>query len=124
MYSDKKRDKCPICGSYRFTPQFQVPFPNYSSMGWRGFSLKSTLDVPAWVIVKCLDCSVRYPNPFPTEKDITNYYALQMEPTDWEIEHYVEVSLQERATRARLVESLEVLNGSAGSLLEIGCAAG
>ena len=117
-------DVCPICGSGDFEPLFQVPFPLHTSFDGKGFPLDFKLDVPAWRIVRCNGCSVRYPNPCPTKESITRYYADQQEPNDWEMEHYVEIPQKGRDAWADFARNLTILNGKPGSLLEIGCAAG
>ncbi len=108
-----------------FTPLFQVPFPTHSRLPGRGFPLEAVLDVPAWRIVRCHDCTVGYPNPRPTDESIRGYYAQQMEPNDWEVENYVEIPQKARQSWTRFAARLTALrHGVPGRLLEIGCAAG
>ncbi len=115
---------CPICGSGEFEPLFQVPFPKHTSFEGKGFPLSFKLDVPSWRIVKCKGCSVRYPNPYPSKESIVRYYADQLEPSDWEMEHYVDIPQKGRESWARFARNLTLLNKGPGSMLEIGCAAG
>ncbi len=116
---------CPICGCEAFTPLFQVPFPEHSRRPGRGFALDVVLDVPAWRIVRCHDCTVGYPNPRPTPGAIRDYYARQAEPSDWEVENYVEIPPKARASWMDFAARLTALRGGTpGRLLEIGCAAG
>jgi 2-polyprenyl-3-methyl-5-hydroxy-6-metoxy-1,4-benzoquinol methylase len=115
---------CPICGCREFTPLFQVPFPDHSKSPGKGFPLEQKLDVPAWRIVRCHDCSVEYPNPRPSEESIRSYYANQLEPSDWEVENYVDIPQRGRDSWAHFAKLLTALRGKPGSLLEVGCAAG
>jgi len=118
------RDVCPICGGGDYEPLFQVPFPCHTSLKGNGFPLDIKLDVPAWRIVRCSECSVRYPNPLPTKEAIHRYYADQQEPNDWEMINYVEIPEKARQSWSGFAERLTRLNGKPGSILEIGCAAG
>ena len=116
---------CPICGCESFTPLFQVPFPDHSRRPGRGFPLDAVLDVPAWRIVRCHECTAGYPNPRPTAEAIRDYYARQAEPSDWEMENYVEIPPKARESWMGFAARLTALRGgSPGRLLEIGCAAG
>lgn len=115
---------CPICGCAEFEPLFQVPFPKHTSFEGKGFPLDFKLDVSAWRIVRCLGCSVRYPNPCPSKESITRYYADQQEPSDWEMVNYVEIPEKGRKAWAKFARNITLLNGRPGSMLEIGCAAG
>ena len=119
-----KADVCPICGSSSFEPLFQVPFPYHTKFEGKGFPLDFKLEVPAWRIVHCNGCSVCYPNPLPTRESINHYYADQQEPSDWEMENYVNISQKGKDSWAKFVRNLTILNGGPGALLEIGCAAG
>lgn len=115
---------CPICGDSRATRHFQVPFPNHSATGRRGFAPAESVDVSTWIISRCRGCTAEYARPRPTVRDITDFYATQLRPNEWEQTHFVEISEDEQKGWARFARKLTALRGSPGSMLEIGCAAG
>lgn len=117
-------DCCPICGNTRYARLFQVPFPVPSATARRGFPLKEEVDVPTWIIARCQNFSVEYVCPRPTVKTITDFYATQLNPNDWEQEHYVEMHPRSRQEWDRFAAKLTTLCGAPSSILEIGCAAG
>jgi SAM-dependent methyltransferase len=67
---------------------------------------------------------VHFVDPMPSEAEIVGFYAEQMEPNEWEIEHYVHVRSEEAVAWNRFAERLTRLNGGPGRMLEVGCAAG
>ncbi len=115
---------CPVCASPSFDPLFLAPFPDYGDDGRRAYELGSTPPVATWRIVRCQGCTAAYPNPYPSAESISDYYASQTEPNDFEIAHYVEVSEHEREHWAGFARRVVSLKPGTGKLLEIGCAAG
>ncbi len=82
--------------------------------------------VPSWHMVECEECGAVSPRPYPTADDIRSYYADALDPSDWEIDHYVQKDLTAGALdgEAAMAEKITRLNGGPGRLLEVGCAAG
>ena len=117
-------EACPVCRSTDFTPLFLAPFPDYADDGRRAYELGTEPPVPTWRIVRCNGCTAAYPNPYPAAADVSEYYATAVEPNEFELEYYIEVSQHERDHWAGFARRLDALKSNPGKLLEIGCAAG
>lgn len=117
-------EACPVCRSTDFTPLFLAPFPEYANDGRRAYELGTRPPVPTWRIVRCNECTAGYPNPYPDAQDIADYYANAVEPNEFEMEHYVEVSQHERDHWAGFARRVIASKPQPGKLLEVGCAAG
>ncbi len=115
---------CPICQGSIQKPLFKVPFPKPSSTGKTGFHLTDFIDVPALTFVRCEICSVQFASPLPSKETVYSYYNSQLEPNDWEKEHYVEMNNQSVEGWDRFAKHITELNSKPGRLLEVGCAAG
>lgn len=117
-------ESCPICASPQIFPSFRVSFPDWGPNGKPAWPIDVEPPVPHWVIARCGDCGLGFPNPLPAQDIIDSFYADQHEPNAWEVEHYIEATAEESAYWSRFVERLTGLVGRPGSLLEIGPAAG
>lgn len=115
---------CPVCGATESTPLFLAPFPAYADDGKRAYPSSSTPPVACWRMVRCADCGAGYPSPYPDESEIRDYYASQTEPSEYEMQYYVEVSQHERDHWADFARRVTDLRATPGRLLEVGCAAG
>jgi SAM-dependent methyltransferase len=115
---------CPICLGGPPEPRFRVAFPAPGPAGRQVWPLREEPGVPHWVIAHCPSCGVRFPDPLPTSAEIQDFYARQQQPSDWELEHYVNIRDESVATWADTAEKLTRLNGGPGRALEVGCAAG
>lgn len=118
------RTSCPVCSHPGFEPLFLAPFPEYGNDGHRAYPLGATPPVSCWRIVRCGECGVGYPNPYPSADEIEDFYASQLEPNEYEMKYYVEVSQHERDHWAQFARRVTDLKAGPGKLLEVGCAAG
>lgn len=120
----ESQTSCPVCGTAEHKPLFLAPFPEYANDGHRAYPLGATPPVDCWRIVRCADCGVGYPNPYPSAESIEGFYAGQTEPNEYEMQYYVEVSQHERDHWADFAGRVTALKTTPGRLLEVGCAAG
>ena len=115
---------CPICGAQGVEARFRLAFPERSFDGRHAWPLREKPDVPHWTVAACRSCGVHFADPMPSDDEIVRFYREQVEPNEWEMEHYVHVRPEEVAAWSAFAERLTRLNGRPGRMLEVGCAAG
>ncbi len=115
---------CPICSAPRTRPRFRVAFPDPAPNLRRTWGLHDTPDVPCWTIAGCASCGVHFADPVPSPEDVRRFYSDQLDPSPWEMEHYVDVRHESVVAWEEFAGRLTRLNGGPGRLLEVGCAAG
>ncbi len=105
-------------------PALRVAFPSIGPSGRQAWRLDEVPDADTWLLARCDNCGVCYPDPFPAEDEIRSFYATGADSNQWEIEHYVAIPEGKVAGWADFADRLTRLNGGPGRALEVGCAAG
>jgi SAM-dependent methyltransferase len=113
MQSDFETVPCPVCGSIRQSPRYELTDLAYDTPGMFRF-------------VTCDDCGQLYQSPRPTQAAIGRYYPAAYQPFGKAIEDATSNAfvrwLRHRQLRTRCVQ-VSRLRG-AGALLDVGCSTG